>query len=145
MDVREIGRLLKQLSDKMEATANADLKKLDLTIAQSRVLLYLDERDEKRASQRELEEHLDVSHATVHGILARMEAKGLVQMSTSPKDRRMRIVQLNINDHTLCEVRAQQQEHMSKITLGLDTEALFETVQTMLDNHTKYLVNREDD
>lgn len=143
MDVREIGRLLKQLSDKMEATANADLKKIDLTIAQSRVLLFLDEMPGKQATQRELEEHLDVSHATIHGILARMDAKGLVHVTASDKDRRMRIVQLNTNDQTLNQIRAQQEEHMLKITQGLDTTEVFKLVQALLENHAKYLANRE--
>lgn len=143
MDVREIGRLLKQLSDKMEATCNADLKRLDLTIAQSRVLLFLDEQPEKWASQRELEAHLEVSHATIHGILARMEAKGLIRVETSVQDRRMRIVRLNTNDRALAAIRVQQQEHMSVLTRGLDTDELVRMIQTMLDNHAQYFSDRE--
>ncbi len=143
MDVRELGRLMKQLSDKMEATANANLRTLDLTIAQSRVLLYLGDQPDQTATQRELEAHLRVSHATVHGLLSRMEAKGLVRVRPSAADRRMRIVRLNTGDDTLKKIRAQQKEHMSRVTRDVDVEQLSRMLQIMLENQEKYLTDGE--
>ena len=143
MDARAIGRLMKQISDKMEATANADLKALGLTLSQSRVLLYLDDRPEKWATQRELEHYLKVTHATVHGLLQRMEAKGMIRLSTSPEDRRLRIVHLNTDNQTLASVRTQQNDHMCKLTRGIDTQTLVLMLQQMLDNYDLYLSTEE--
>ncbi|WP_248959077.1 MarR family winged helix-turn-helix transcriptional regulator [Sphaerisporangium perillae] len=59
-----------------------------LTTAQARVLIALEE----PLSMRALADHLlcDASNAT--GLIARMEARGLVQRALSPSDRRIKVV-----------------------------------------------------
>ena len=136
-DVRAVGRMLKQVSEQIEAAANADLKSLGLTSVQSRVLLFLDEQPGRSASQRALERHLGVSHATIHGILARLEAKNAIRIRTADTDRRMRIVELNAEDGTLEAIWRQQRAHMVRLIRGLDQAQVMAMLQTMLDNYRR--------
>ena len=93
MNDRQIGYLLKRITDKMRADADADFKKLNLTFTQSRVLGYLNSKG-GQATQKELEDSLGVSHPTVVGVVARMEKNGYVQTWFDPEDKRMKYVAL---------------------------------------------------
>lgn len=136
-DIRTVGRLLKQVSEQIEAAANADLKAIGLTLTQSQVLLFLDEQPERRTSQRALEQHLGVSHATIHGVLARLEAKNAIRIRTADTDRRMRIVELNAEDGTLEAIWMQQRAHMARLIRGLDQDQVMAMLRTMLDNYRR--------
>lgn len=88
-----IGYLVKSINDKIKIHADADLKGHNLTLAQSRVLIYLMNRD-GRATQKEIEDFLDVSHPTVVGLISRMEKNGFLTFWKDESDRRNKIVQL---------------------------------------------------
>ena len=88
-----IGPLLKSIHERMKASADADLKAQGLTFAQSQVIVFL--RDVGgQALQKQVEEHLDVSHPTVTGIVGRMEKNGFVRTWTDERDHRNKIVKL---------------------------------------------------
>ena len=89
-----IGYLIKSINDKIKVHADADLKSHHLTLAQSRILVYLQACDGKKATQKEIESYLSVSHPTVVGIVSRMEKNGFLTTMTDPKDRRNKIVRL---------------------------------------------------
>ncbi len=84
------GALLKQINDIMEKNANNDLRGQDLTIAQSGVLVLLDQKEEKTATFKELEKSFGVSQPTMVGILGRLEQKKLVEILTDADDKRIR-------------------------------------------------------
>lgn len=88
----QIGYLIKNINDKLEAKANADLKEHGLTLAQSRVLAILNERSDTNTTQKELEDLMRVSHPTMVGIISRMESGGFVVSYINPRDRRNKIV-----------------------------------------------------
>ena len=75
MPQKDIGYLIKNINDKLKVKADADLKHNKLTLAQSRVLTFLDSRG-GQATQKEIEVYLEVSHPTVVGIISRMEQNG---------------------------------------------------------------------
>ena len=77
MPNKDVGYLIKSINDKLKVKADADLKRYDLTFAQSRVFAYLQEKG-GQATQKEIEVFLDVSHPTVVGIVSRMEQNGYV-------------------------------------------------------------------
>ncbi len=77
MPKKDVGYLIKSINDKLRVKADADLKRYNLTFVQSRVFAYLQERG-GRATQKEIEVFLDVSHPTVVGIVSRMEQNGYV-------------------------------------------------------------------
>lgn len=77
MPKKDVGYLIKSINDKLRVKADADLKRYSLTFVQSRVFAYLQERG-GRATQKEIEVFLGVSHPTVVGIVSRMEQNGYV-------------------------------------------------------------------
>lgn len=70
-----VGYLIKSINDKLTVKADAELKQYQLTMSQSRVLVYLISRG-GQATQKEIEVFLDVAHPTVVGLVSRMEHNG---------------------------------------------------------------------
>lgn len=89
-----IGFLIKSINDKIKVHADADLKSHGLTLAQSRILIYLTQRG-GRATQKEVEDFLKVSHPTVVGLISRMEKSGILTFWQDDIDRRNKIIQLS--------------------------------------------------
>lgn len=88
-----IGYYFKLISDKIKINADADLKRQGLTLSQSRVLAFLHEKG-GQATQKEIEDRLQVSHPTVVGVVSRMEQNGFLVTWFDSEDRRNKIVQL---------------------------------------------------
>ena len=86
-----IGYLIKSISDKIKMHADAELKSHGLTLSQSRILGFLHDRG-GRATQKEIEDFLDVAHPTVVGIVARMEQKGFLTTDIDASDKRNKVV-----------------------------------------------------
>ena len=93
MPQKDIGYLIKNINDKLKVKADADLKNSNLTLAQSRVLAFLDSRG-GQATQKEIEVYLEVSHPTVVGIISRMEQNGHLRCRVDETDKRNKIVAL---------------------------------------------------
>ena len=89
-----VGYLIKNISDKMKANADANLKEHNLTLTQSRVMCFLSSRG-NTAAQKDIEEFLEVSHPTVVGVVARMEQKGFITTRVDTADKRNKIVELS--------------------------------------------------
>lgn len=80
MENRHISYLLKLITDKIRTCADAHLKSCGLTLTQSRVLAFVHSRGDE-ATQKEIEDFLEVAHPTVVGIVSRMEKSGFVSCS----------------------------------------------------------------
>lgn len=65
-----------------------------ITAAQARVVMYLKKQEGRTVSQRELERYLGVSHATICGLVQRLEEKGYVRTGFDSRDGRMKNVYL---------------------------------------------------
>lgn len=93
MPKKDVAYLIKNINDKLKVKADADLKRYNLTFTQSRVFAYLNGKG-GRATQKEIELFLEVSHPTVVGIVSRMEQNGYVTTWLDDKDKRNKIVRL---------------------------------------------------
>ncbi len=93
MAKKDVGYFIKNINDKLKIKADADLKHFNLTLAQSRVLAFLNSKDGS-ATQKEIELFLEVSHPTVVGIVSRMEQNGYVASRMDEEDKRNKIVTL---------------------------------------------------
>lgn len=93
MDDKHVGYMLKSINDKLKANADADLKRHDLTMSQTRVLVFLNSKN-GAATQKEIEDFLGVSHPTVVGLVARMEQNGFLTSSYNKGDSRSKTVSL---------------------------------------------------
>lgn len=72
---------------------NRQLQELDLTYTQGHIIGFLAMSREPPCA-RDLETAFGLSHATVSGLLSRMEAKGFIQLLPDTHDRRVRRIQL---------------------------------------------------
>lgn len=88
-----IGYQFKIIDEKIKVRADEDLKRHDLTLMQTRVLGFLAEVG-GQATQKEIEDDLEVSHPTVVGLVFRMEQKGFLTTRPDPMDRRNKLVEL---------------------------------------------------
>lgn len=96
------GRMIKIISDRMKANGEASLKKKNLTFMQSGIIRYLG-RHNGRATQKEIEDYLHVTHPTVVGIISRMENNGYLKCYTDSTDKRQKVVEMTDSAHALAE------------------------------------------
>lgn len=82
----------------MEQTINQRLLELDLTTAQGHTIGYLAHCPEPPCA-RDIEMAFGLSHATVSGILSRLESKGFIALRADPEDRRIRRIYLLDKGH----------------------------------------------
>lgn len=91
---RDIGFLIKKIQESIKRKLDAELARYELTVSQSRVLFYIHCKEDHKASVKEIEAHLQVTHPTVIGIVKRLEDKGFVNTKIHSKDRRVKLVTL---------------------------------------------------
>lgn len=84
--------LIKQISDTLKKNANNDMKKTDLTFAQTAVLLALCDKYDKRLSLKELEKILHVAQSTAARIVTKLESKGFVNSFGDASDKRIKYI-----------------------------------------------------
>ena len=87
----DLGYLIKQISDKMRANADAVFRKHGLTYSQVHVLSFV-QACGGSATQKEIEIYLDVSHPTIVGLVSRLEKSGFVTSHVDENNRRNKIV-----------------------------------------------------
>lgn len=88
-----MGHYFKKLHFQLEQNMNSQLQELDLTRAQGHIIGFLVHAKEPPCA-RDIEAAFDLSHATVSGLLSRMETKGFVEVCPDPKDRRVKRIYL---------------------------------------------------
>ena len=82
-----IGALLKITANEIEQSMTALVTESDLTAAQSHVLHYIC-LNSGHVHQRDVEREFDLSHATVSGLIDRLEAKGFIRRARGEADGR---------------------------------------------------------
>lgn len=131
MPQKDIGYLIKNINDKLKVKADADLKHSNLTLAQSRVLAFLDSQG-GQATQKEIEVYLEVSHPTVVGIISRMEQNGHLQCWVDETDKRNKIVALTEQAKALGEEMKQRILANEKMLLASLSDADIKKLKQML-------------
>ncbi|MCH5273281.1 MAG: MarR family transcriptional regulator [Lachnospiraceae bacterium] len=131
MHQQSIGYLMKQITDKMKAAADTDLKKKNLTLSQVRVLEYVSGKG-GTVTQKSIEDYLSVSHPTVVGIVSRMEKNGYLVCYVDKDDKRNKVVELTEQaSHMAHEVQDEIGLREEKLLQGL-TEEEAESLSRML-------------
>lgn len=140
MRERDIGYLVKSIDEKLKSKADADAKKHNLTLVQSFVLTFLDSKGGK-ATQKEIENYLDVSHPAVVGIVSRMEQNDHVSTWIDPNDKRVKMVQLTARAEALSDemnhMRQQWEREMLDGISDEDIAHLKKVLSMVNDNMTK--------
>lgn len=126
-----IGYLIKTINGKIKVKADTDLNTYGLTLSQSRVLIFLKSKD-GQATQKEIEEFLEVSHPTVVGIVSRMEQNGHVITWFDPKQQRSKMVRLTPKAQVLGEELVRMvQEQDAAMLRGLTQEQVTELIKML--------------
>lgn len=132
MNERDIGLLIKRLTDKIKTSVDAFLNKHGLTFSQTAVIGFLSEHG-CIATQKEIEEDMQVSHPTVVGIVSRLEKNGFVTCFIDDKDRRNKMVCLTDKAKSIVSDMSADKKAMEKrLTNGL-SEAELEEFRRILD------------
>lgn len=93
-EMRDCGRLLKQINDELRKSANNAMRPQGMTMAQLAALVALDRAPEKQCSLKELEQSLRVAQSTAAGIVSRLEQKGFVVSFGDAADRRIKLARI---------------------------------------------------
>ncbi|MGN0183172.1 MAG: MarR family winged helix-turn-helix transcriptional regulator [Candidatus Ornithomonoglobus sp.] len=116
MTHQDIGYFIKNIDEKLKTKADSDLKSHNLTLSQSLVLTYLCSKG-GLATQKEIEEHLDISHPAVVGLLSRMEQNGHLVTWINPENKRLKMVKLTPGALELESAMDAMREKMEKLLL----------------------------
>ena len=84
-----LGHSVKKLHFLVDQLMNRKLQELELTSAQGHAIGFL-RRAKEPPCARDMETAYGLSHATVSGILSRMESKGFIEQRPDPHDRRVK-------------------------------------------------------
>ena len=126
-----IGYLIKSISDRIKVHADKDLKDHNLTLSQSRVVMFLSKHG-GQATQKEIEVFMDVSHPTVVGLVSRMEENGFVISRMDDEDRRNKIVTLTAHALTTGA-------NMDKVIGDMESKMLSSLSDKQIDELTEML------
>ncbi|MBQ8885726.1 MAG: MarR family transcriptional regulator [Clostridia bacterium] len=87
-----VGLYFKKISEKLERRANCEKEKLGVTYTQSKLLWFLKKHEGERVTLRDIERFFDCSHATVSGLVSRLEERGFVKTLKDEEDGRAKNV-----------------------------------------------------
>lgn len=129
---KRIGYLIKLVNDRLRAAADADLMEHELTFTQSRVLRII-RNNGGEATQKQIEDSLEVAHPTVVGVIARLKEKGFVECKVSPQDKRNRIISTTAKaDETMEAMVEFIERNEAKMLKGVSPEKERELESTLL-------------
>ena len=116
----DISLLIKKISEDINKKCNNDLKAWGITLSQVRILGYVKFRQEDGllTSQKDIENHFEVSHPTVVGVLNNLKEKGLITTSADENDKRIRRVFVTPKENEF-------HSYITKTTLETNTQLLY--------------------
>lgn len=109
--------LIKELEINMGRRMNNEMKELDMTMTQVRVLSLLLEFPEKQATLKHLEKNLQLSQSVTAGIINRLEHRRYIESFGDPEDKRIKIVKIT-------PLGEQQFQQSNKILFQLEDHML---------------------
>ena len=89
-DTKPIGPLLRTIHTAIDQKINVRVQEMELTSAQLFVLHYIIRNADRDIYQKDIESHFELSHATVAGLIARLESKGFLVCIPSEQDKRFK-------------------------------------------------------
>lgn len=134
------GQLIKLLHDRLEKQANNTLRRKDLTIMQTSVLMELQNAERKQHSMKELERKFCVAQSTVAGIISRLEQKGFVEAFGDASDKRVKVVHITPAGEACCREAAgymAEAEQMLLNGFSEEEKALFNQLLARAAENTK--------
>lgn len=104
-----VGFYFKKISEKLDKRANEEGRRRDVTYSQGKILWYLHKHADEQVTMRDMEKYFDCSHATVFGLVKRLEEKGRVELVPDTRDKRAKVVRLtDLQQNTFARLKAQR-------------------------------------
>ncbi len=133
MDRHSIGGMIKIISEAIERQMNATCKEFNLTMQQMKILRFLKLREGKQVtSQKDVQNYMRTSHPTTVNTMRLLKEKGFVNISTSEKDKRMRIVTLTGQEEGFFKQLMVSREAMEKKILNGFSDGMEEELRRYL-------------
>lgn len=118
-----IGPQIKRVSTELEKRVNEQNRIFNLTQSQGLLIIYLSQKEDYTASQSELMELLHVAHTTTLTMLRSMAKKGMIRITSNPKDRRSNLVTLTWGDENAYKkLRENADDNEYTLLLGFSPE-----------------------
>ncbi|MGN1052786.1 MAG: MarR family winged helix-turn-helix transcriptional regulator [Candidatus Scatosoma sp.] len=114
---KDAGVYFKKITERLQAYADRRGYRHDVTYAQGKVLFYLHTQKGGEATMKSVENYLDVSHATVSGIVSRLKEKGYVECEKSKEDARAKTVRLTEKEYASFAEMKKRRADMEKMLL----------------------------
>lgn len=137
-EIKHIGPLIKMLSNAVEQKINTDVQKMDLTSAQMFILHFICRNNDKGICQKDIEAEFELTHATVSGIIARLESKGFVECVNNGEDKRKKSIRATEKAFLCdCKIKKSIDETEAQLLKGLSDsqkEFLCSILFQMLEN-----------
>ena len=118
-----IGPLIKLLNKEFERLHTEKAASMELTPAQLFVLHYIARHQEENICHKDIEKQFELTHATVSGIISRLEAKGFIICRADECDRRYR--NIVITEKAKCcedEIKTHIDMYESQLVSGFSQE-----------------------
>ena len=128
---RNLGFVISDLHRLITTAMDKELKTLDLTRSQLRIILHLSRQD--GLTQVRIAEDLEMGKVAVGGLLDRLQGKGLVQRKPHPTDRRATHVFLTPSAEALYKPIVESGRYvMDKMLAGISTQKQTELIDLLL-------------
>ena len=85
------GPIIKRIDQLFKIRMNQNLQQLDITATQMHVLLHLHCNSGNKITQKNLENHFEVKHSTMAGILSRLSEKNLIEITVDEENKNLKI------------------------------------------------------
>ncbi len=132
-DKHDTGLLIQLIGKELDRKINQELEPFGITTKQGRFLGYLNERRSETVSQREIQEHFEISHPTTVGIIKRLEEKKLIATRMDEKDKRNKIVELTPEEEKIHRRMKDFKEEADGVLLTGFTDEEKETLSVLLE------------
>lgn len=142
MENETLGLIFRRITHAAKKETDNNLRRLNLTMSQGLILEYLNNTSDEELTQKSIEQHFNLQHPTVSGILKRLEKHGFIITSVNKADRRVKDISLTEKARQIEEIARQDKKQMEEtLVKGLSDEEI-ETLRRLL---TKVLDNMTGD
>jgi DNA-binding MarR family transcriptional regulator len=132
MENETLGLIFRRISHAAKKETDNNLRKLNLTMSQGLVLEYLNNTKDDELTQKAIEQHFNLQHPTVSGILKRLEKHEFITTAVNKTDRRVKDIFLTEKAKKIEEIARQDKKQMEDVLVkGLSKEEI-ETLRGLL-------------
>lgn len=128
----KLGLLFRRISHAQKKDIDHNLKRLNLTMSQGLVLEYLNNTTDEELTQRAIEQHFNLQHPTVSGILKRLEKNGFITTAINQTDRRVKNIYLTDKAREVEEIAKKDKKIMEDRYVSGLTEEEISTLRRLL-------------